>query len=363
MKFIITITDITTWGGVERITLLLANSLIEQGHNVSILSLFRKNQSLKFDPGSVKIDYVINSGYTLNSKANNRIQAFKSVIKAYKEIYNHIYNSETDTIYIAQCFLPAFILWLRGKAKQAIVCEHFKYEIYNPIVCFLRDKIYKRFLQIITLTKEDCDKYKRRLSNVRVIPNISPFSTIKKANLMSKRIISVGRLTYQKGYDYLLESINVIKENLDGWTFHVYGDGELREPLEKYAKELKIDNVIFFEGFSNNIEKEMLSSSIYVLSSRFEGLPLVLLEAMSCGLPIVSFDCPEGPRALLGNGAGILVKPESPQDLANAIEKLMSSYSLRETLSKRSHEQSKKYSKSSIISLWDNLFHELHLNG
>ena len=362
MKFTITITDITTWGGVERITLLLAKALIEKGHTVSILSLFKKHQSLKFDAGSVKIDYVINSGYTLNSKANNRIIAFKSVVYAYKEIIKHI-DKSTNTIYIAQCFLPAFILWMRGKAKQTIVCEHFKYEIYNPIVCFLRDKIYKRFLQIITLTKEDCDKYKRRLTNVRVIPNISPFSTIKKANLMSKRIISVGRLTHQKGYDYLLESIKLMKDNLDGWTFHVYGDGELREQLEKHAKQLRIDNVITFEGFSDNIEKEMLSSSIYVLSSRFEGLPLVLLEAMSCGLPIVSFDCPEGPKSLIGNGAGILVKPESPQDLANALQKLINSYSLRETLSLRSHERSKKYSKASVIALWDNLFHDLLINS
>ena len=100
-----------------------------------------------------------------------------------------------------------------------------------------------------------------------------------------------------------------------------------------------------------------------VLSSRFEGLPLVLLEAMSCGLPIVSFDCPEGPKSLIGNGAGILVKPESPQDLANALQKLINSYSLRETLSLRSHERSKKYSKASVIALWDNLFHDLLINS
>ena len=176
-----------------------------------------------------------------------------------------------------------------------------------------------------------------------------------------KRIISVGRLTYQKGYDYLIDAVYRCKKQICGWTVHVYGDGELYEELNAQVMDKGINDIFFFEGYSEKIEDELANSSVFVLSSRFEGLPMVLLEAMAKGLAVISFDCPEGPRALLQNDAGILVEKENPNALADAITKLTDSYELRKEYSKNAQIAIKHFSAEKVVELWNNLFIGLKL--
>lgn len=362
MKIAFFVTDITTLGGVERTTLLLANEFIRFGHDVKIVSLFKKNETIKFPLGLISdIQYVIPKGYLLKEDSSNRLASFFSLFLLLTKFRNKTKEIDSNTLCIAQCFLPSVFLWLYGKSRRTIVCEHFKYELYNKLVCNIRDKIYSNFLQIITLTKEDYDKYLKVLSNVRIIPNMSPYLVSKSADMNKKRIISVGRLTYQKGYDYLIKAICKCKNQISGWSIHIYGEGELEKELKLLAKLNNVDDILFFEGYSNNIEKELMNSSIFVLSSRFEGLPMVLLEAMSKGLAIVSFDCPEGPRALLENNAGFLVEKENIDALAQALVTMTQSNELRQEYSKKAQLAIENFSPQKIVELWHNLFSDLKI--
>ena len=362
MNIVFVITDLTTLGGVERTTLLLANELIEKGYKIQIVSLFKRNDFVKFPLGQISdIQYVINRGYLLKEDSSNRffsIISLFAVLLRFKKTFKKI---DPSSIYVAQCFLPAAFLWLFGKSKQTIVCEHFKYELYNKVICMFRDRIYSKLLQVITLTQEDCKKYLKVLSNVRVIPNMSPYSVSKVSDMTNQRIVSVGRLTFQKGYDFLIKAISECKNEIKGWSIHVFGEGELYDDLISMAENNQVNDILHFEGYSSNIENELLNSSIFVLSSRFEGLPMVLLEAMSKGLAIISFDCPEGPRALLHDGAGLLVEKENPSELAAAIVKLTKSCALRTDYSEKAQLAINKFSAENVILLWSNLFKDLNL--
>ena len=214
----------------------------------------------------------------------------------------------------------------------------------------------------VVLTEEDKLAWPE-LDNVIVIPNPLPQMPQTTSQLTEKRVIAVGRYTYQKGFDLLLQAWSRVEKDHPDWQLTVFGSGSKEEYL-KMVIDLGIDKKrCELCSAVENIGAEYLNSSIFVFSSRFEGFGMVLLEAMSYGLAVVSFDCPCGPKDLIDNYKnGILVEKNDTEQLANAIIKLIEDKKLQTNLAKSAYEKAHLYDIRVIGKRWEQLFDGLITN-
>ena len=217
----------------------------------------------------------------------------------------------------------------------------------------------KRLERMIVLTEKDCTAW-TELDNVISIPNPLPFMPKDISPLTEKRVIAVGRYYQEKGFDLLLESWAKIYKTHPEWRLEIYGDGN-KDNYEEIRDTLGIPaNCCILNGRTNNIEQEYLNSSIYVCSSRFEGFGMVIIEAMACGLAVVSFDCPWGPSSILAhNEDGILVENGNTEHLADAIASLMDNPYKLKTLAEKAIVNVQRFQMDKIANQWKELFDSL----
>lgn len=213
--------------------------------------------------------------------------------------------------------------------------------------------------KFVVLTEEDKHQWKE-LCNVKVIPDPLSFPSDKKNLLSQKRVIAVGRYVYQKGFDLLLMVWSKIEKLYPDWELAIYGQGN-REPYDEIIDNMSINrNRCHLYGPSDDIKAEYLNSSIFVLSSRFEGFGMVLLEAMACGLPCISFACPCGPRDIISNGQdGYLVPNGDVNLLADKLSWLMSHPNKIPELSVEAVKKSSYYSIDHLALKWKSLFESI----
>jgi glycosyltransferase involved in cell wall biosynthesis len=217
----------------------------------------------------------------------------------------------------------------------------------------------KHLDQFVVLTEED-KKAWAELPNICVISDPLSFCPTQRSSLSIKRVIAVGRYVYQKGFDQLLQAWATIERQYPEWQLVVFGDGN-RTPYEQQMKELGIDdNRCHLYGPTTDIQQEYVNSSIFVFSSRFEGFGMVLTEAMACGLPVVAFDCPWGPRSIIADGKdGLLVENGNVKALADALARLMSDENLRRSMAEAGVRNVQRFSLNSIAGRWKSLFESL----
>lgn len=217
----------------------------------------------------------------------------------------------------------------------------------------------KQLDKFIVLTEEDKSAW-TELDNVVAIHNPVSFKPVSVSPLTEKRMIAVGRYAYQKGFDMLLRAWKKVETQCPDWKLVVYGDGD-RAPYQQLLEELGIDaNRCHLNAPTNQIQQEYVNSSIFVVSSRFEGLSMALLEASACGLPIVSFACPCGPRDLITDGVdGLLVEKENVDALADSLVKVMSSAELREAMGSAILTKAELFKIEHIATQWKQLFESL----
>src|SRR5690606_22031800 len=208
---------------------------------------------------------------------------------------------------------------------------------------------------------DDLKQWRITNDNVVQIYNFSSLLSPKKALLNNKTLIAVGRLDAQKGFDILLDVWNKVNIQLvDRWILNIYGDGDEKEKLNAKIKNLKLSDSVFLKGVSNHISDEIAQSSIFVLSSRYEGFPMVLLESLSCGVPIVAFDCKTGPNEIIeNNDCGYLVPLYEVDTMAEKILLLINNSADRKSKGEKSLEKSKLYSKKVIMNQWEKLFSDV----
>lgn len=213
--------------------------------------------------------------------------------------------------------------------------------------------------KFVVLTEEDKFQW-QELSNVEVIPDPLSFHTDTVSSLTSKRVIAVGRYVYQKGFDLLLKAWAIVEKRCKDWELVIYGQGE-RDPYEQLIDELKINrNRCHLYGPTSDIKQEYLNSSVFAFSSRFEGFGMVLVEAMSCGLPVVSFDCPCGPKDIISNNIdGILVPNGDVEKLADSLLYFINHVEGIRHFSTNAQVKSKQYSLDVLSLRWINLFDTL----
>lgn len=240
------------------------------------------------------------------------------------------------------------------KSQSSVVKELFsKYWMHNLVTKL------KRLDKFVVLTEKDKEAWVE-LDNVQVIPNPLSFTPIVVSNQTKKRVIAVGRYCHEKGYDYLLQAWSKVQHICPDWNLAIFGDGE-RTAYEQMLVDLKIDtDRCTLNGRTNNIQSEYINSSLAVCSSRFEGFGLSIVEAMACGLPVVSFDCPWGPQSIISDGEdGILVEKESVDHLVENLIILMKDSKRRKLLSKNALRNVRRYEIEQIAQKWRLLFEEL----
>lgn len=217
----------------------------------------------------------------------------------------------------------------------------------------------KRLAKFVVLSHEDA-AYWPELNNVVVIPNPSSFAPVRQSDCMQRQVIAAGRYVGQKGFERLIAAWQMVAEKHPGWKLKIYGDGWMRKQLEQQVADLKLQDSCFLEHSVPDIENKMLESSIFVLSSRYEGFCLVIVEAMSCGLPVVSFACHCGTRDIISDGVdGYLVEEGDIAGLAEKINLLIEDDEKRQKMGRMARLKSGSYSMERIGAQWMELFESL----
>ena len=218
----------------------------------------------------------------------------------------------------------------------------------------------KRLDQLVVLTDKSKASWPE-LSNVSVIPDPIPMPIpLAISDLHAKRVVTIGRYAYQKGYDLLLQAWAEVEKQYPDWTLDIYGQGD-QTIYRELMGDLGIDaNRCHLNGPVEDVVKTYQDSAIFVLSSRFEGFGLVLVEAMACGLPVVSFDCPAGPDEIITDGVdGLLVPSGDVQALAEKLMALIADEDLRQRLGKQARQTAQRYNMAAISNQWKTLFEKL----
>lgn len=216
----------------------------------------------------------------------------------------------------------------------------------------------KQLDRFVVLTNEDKQNW-TELDNVSVIPNFVNSVSMDKSDCNLKRIIAVGRYSWQKGFDMLINAWQIVYKSHPEWLLDIYGDGD-SNTYQTIADNMGLSSVVRCNHAIRNINNEYIKSSIFVLSSRYEGLPLVLIEAMGAGLPVVSFSCPCGPKDMIDEGQnGLLVENGNVQQLADRLLYLINNESVRKSMGVKAAESVKCYSKDIVMKRWIELFNGL----
>lgn len=239
--------------------------------------------------------------------------------------------------------------------------ENYPGKVYQTIRLYFNRKTKAKYNKLIVLTKHDKEAW--NLKNCDVITNFTLLKAEKIQNAYKNRkVIAAGRLTSQKGFDILLDIWKILKEKYENskiWNLEIYGEGEDRDSLEQMIKENNLQEYVSLQGVSSNMLESYAKGSIFALSSRYEGFPLVLIEAMSCGLVPVAFDCKQGPNEIMISGTGYLIPQYDKELYAEKLYYLMTNEDVRMRMSEKCRIRANEYDENKIIREWAELFEKL----
>ena len=379
MKIVYCLIDASRIGGMERVVCGKANYLVEKlGYDVHIVTTDQGEKKSHF-PFSKKIIF---HDLGINYFELEQLSPLSRIIKQIGKRQKHRQSlkrllMELRADIVISTYTHEFTLLCNIKDDQSkkIAEIHFSKE-YNKVdnkikkqpiiskaISILAEKrkhfYISRYDKFVVLTKKDQENWTKP-DNVEQIYNMVPFSTHQVSSLKNKRVISVGRLSSEKGFDLLIDAWVIVSEQYPDWTLDIFGEGSEYDRLCVKISEEKLSESVRINTPTQDIVTEYLNSSIFVLSSRHEGFGMVLLEAMSCGIPCISFNCPNGPQEIIRDREdGFLVKNESIHELAEKIKLLIVDESLRKEMGVEAKKNVERFSPDSIMKEWDTLFKSL----
>ncbi len=360
MKLLYIVPKIKNAGGVTRVLSIKGNYFVENfGYEVHILSQNEKDDSFFYDFNS-KIAF---HNMTLNGKGFSFFKAFRN------QLNQKISEINPDIILVADNGLKAFIFPFIAKTKVPIVfeCHGSKFIEENEKIDLLakfisnikyrfKDFGARKFTKMVALSEESLKEW--NVKNGIVIPNPSWIPTKMASDLKHKKVIAIARNSYEKGLDRLLSIWEKVIEKHPDWVLDIYTDDAVS--LEKIVINLGIKSNANIFSFVKNIEEKYLEYSIYAMTSRTEGFPMVLLEAMASGLPCIAYDCPIGPRTIITNAEnGFLIPDNNIEMYVEKLSFLIENEEVRLKFGRDAKETSENYSVEKIMEKWKQFFEEL----
>ena len=360
-------------GGMERVLANKANWLVRNGYNVSILTTdqMARRPFFDFDPRIQFYDLGINYEENNGKSFLNKLIHYPFKQWKHKNALKRILMEQNADVVVSMFGNDASILPGINDGCRTVLEIHFsrfKRQQYGrkgiwKIVDDIRSrndlKVVSKFDRFVVLTEED-KGYWGDLQNIQVIPNARTFVFDRPAELTEKKVIAVGRYCYQKALDRLIDAWSIVCQSVSDWKLYLVGDGEDRVSLQQQIEKLGLSDKVILGRAETDMPSVYTDASILALSSRYEGLPMVLLEAQAAGLPIVSFECKCGPRDVLTNGEdGFLVKEGDVETLAAKIRELIIDEDLRRRMGAEAYKNSERFSEEKVMTQWVELFNEV----
>ena len=380
MKIYYIYTALVTKGGADRVIAEKANWLAEHGHDTAIITDTQLGREPVFplSPKVKLIDLAVDFSKEYGHSFPVRILMYYKLMYQYRKKMKALLRHDHPDIVISTLGRDiSFITKIRDgsiKIGEAHTTKHFirnfhlledKNILFKYLTKYFRwnmDRQVRKLDALVVLTNQDKKDWEHLLP-VYVIPNSFPFYPEYPSTCENKQAIIVGRYNSAKGYNYLIDAWREVHKSYPEWIINIFGSGEYKEKVRKQINDYGLQDVVIMNDPTDNIMEEYLKSSIYVMSSVFEGFAMVLLEAMACGLPCVSFDCPYGPRNVITDGEdGFLVDYLNSKALADSICKLIEDEGLRKQMGKNGRKNVLRYSRESIMPQWISLFESVTKN-
>ena len=375
MKIIYCIASVYNPGGMERVLLNKVRWLSERdGYEVAVVTTDQQGRPPFYAfPEKVRmtdlgINYSVDNDRAPIAKILSYFRKRRRHRKALTEL---LLREKADIVVSLYPSESSFIPLIRDGSKKVLelhFCRFFRRQYGRSGLLGLADRfrtwqdgrIVRRFDRFVVLTREDAG-YWGALPNLQVIPNAALQIPDVWHDDASRRVIAVGRLDYQKGFDRLLQAWAMLAEDLrTDWKLDIFGQGEWEPMLRQMAEDLGIAGSARINRPTKHIFNEYASSAFLVMSSHYEGLPMVLIEAMACGAPGVCFDFQCGPKDIIRDGENGLIVPEGDVPaLARAMERLMRDKDLRTRMSVCAQEVTVTYSEENVMKQWEKCFQDL----
>lgn len=320
MKKVLFVVQKLADGGAERVVSVLANELVRRGLKVSVLIYFPKENEYVLDKYIEKI-------YLCNAEDEYRILNFGKKIKLIRKKLIEIgADYHVPFLYFVGIHVQLASIGLRAKVIQTVRNDP-RSVPENKIVRWIRNLMFIFAWRGFVQNEKQIQYFPQFIrKKLHIIPNpvSGEFFEIKRNTSKLFKIIGVGRLAPQKNFALLIEAAKILYDEGENFLIEIYGDGPLKETLSKRINELRIADCCIMRGRCDNMREVYQNADIFVLSSNFEGMPNVLMEAMAAELPCVSTKCPTGPEELIDAGVnGILVEMDDKYALAEAIRELL----------------------------------------
>ncbi len=349
-------------GGAERVMSSMANYWVEKGWEITLLTF---SSELPFYFLDSRVNYI---PLDLAGISENFFIAIINNIKRILVIRDAIATSKPDAVISFLDKVNVFtLLSTLGMKTPVIVME--RVDPFSHSIGLFWEKLrlltYQRAKKIGVVAKKSVtyfpgswqEKFFSIPNPAFLQPEAKNLPIIK---LKNPCIIAMGRLTHQKGFDILLKAFAELKDKHYQWQLYILGEGILRSELEILSQSLKLDDRVTFLGSLKNPYEHLKQANLFVLSSRYEGFPNALCEAMACGLPVISTNCPTGPEEIIRHGVdGILVPNEDISALSAAMDRLMSDEQERQRLANRAVEVTERFSLDKIMNLWEHLLNQV----
>lgn len=376
MRIVYNIAGTYNSGGMERVLANKANWLVRFGYEVIIITTDQQGKSSFFELDSRIRCYDLGINYGDNNDKSffNKFTHYPFKLYKHKKRLTNLLNILKPDIVISMfCNDVSFITKIKDGSKKILEIHFSRFKRlqygrkglwkYADWWRYQTDaKVVNRFDKFIVLTEED-KGYWGNLSNMMVIPNARTFRVSEPAKLNQSKVVAVGRLEHQKGFERLIDAWRIIVNEMPDWSLQIVGNGELREELQKQIDKLGLSDKISLGKTETDMISVYKSASILAMSSYYEGLPMVLLEAQAVGLPIVSFACKCGPKDVIEDGLdGFLVKEGDVKTFAERLLTLMKDQELRMRMGMEAYARSEKYSEDIIMNKWLSLFNRLKMN-
>lgn len=356
-------------GGTERIVVSKANWLAAHGYDVVIVTSEQNGRPDFFTLENVRridLDIMYSQNVTRNPVRKYIVR--RRMMLRHKTLLQQVVDREQPDVVVSTFGNEIGIVpKLKGNFRRVAeihFCRWYRLLLGRKGIWWLIDRYLtltdlhalKRYDHFVCLTKTDRNNW-RSLNNVSVIPNFRQHSPAKSSPLSAKSVIAVGRLERQKGYNRMIRIWRKVNDIHPDWTLHIYGEGTLHNELMRTIEELHLSDSVFIHPPTKNIEAEYLKNSVFILTSLYEGWPLVLIEAMAAGLPVVSYDCPLGPSEIIQNGYnGFIVKDGDADTFVSSICRIIEDERLRHTMGQNALQSAAAYTADMVMPKWVELF-------